>query len=133
MSSTLCGGCFCGYVRYEASGRPRHETHCHCTICRRTTGAAFLSWFTVAASSFRFTRGVRARFQSSEHGTREFCPRCGTQLTFRSTQTPDEVDVTIGSLDQPEMVRPRDHTWVESALEWTPRASLPAFPKARPE
>jgi len=37
----LKGGCYCGAVRYEAAGTPFNETSCHCTICRRTTGAPF--------------------------------------------------------------------------------------------
>ncbi len=41
----LRGGCFCGNIRYEAVGTPFNETNCHCSICRRTTGAPFVTWF----------------------------------------------------------------------------------------
>ena len=41
----LTGGCFCGAIRYEARGTPFHESNCHCSICRRTTGAPFVTWF----------------------------------------------------------------------------------------
>jgi hypothetical protein len=30
----LTGGRFCGAMRYEADGKPFHETNCHCSICR---------------------------------------------------------------------------------------------------
>jgi AraC-like DNA-binding protein len=30
----LTGGRFCGSIRYEADGKPFHETNCHCSICR---------------------------------------------------------------------------------------------------
>jgi hypothetical protein len=84
----LEGGCFCGFVRYRVSAEPTCETNCHCSICRRTTGAAFVTWFTVPPAAFAFTTGSPARFRSSDHATRSFCPRCGTQLTFASTRAP---------------------------------------------
>src|SRR5687767_12371984 len=37
------GGCLCGAVRYEAAGQPYNITHCHCTDCRRSSGAAFVT------------------------------------------------------------------------------------------
>jgi hypothetical protein len=114
----LKGGCFCGLIRYEASGAPFHETNCHCAICRRTTGAAFVTWFSVAPSAFRFVAGEPARFNSTAKGTRSFCPRCGTQLTFEHADSGEEMGVTTCSLDAPEQVPPRDHTWTRSKLAW---------------
>lgn len=126
------GGCSCGFVRYRADGTPSHETNCHCTICRRTSGAPFVSWFTVPASGFRVTAGEPASFRSSAHGTRTFCPRCGTPLTFQSDQAAGEIDVTTCSLDAPELVPPRDHTWASSKLPWVRLGDrLPSFPEAR--
>jgi hypothetical protein len=112
------GGCFCGAVRYRAAGTPYHATHCHCTICRRVSGAPFVSWATFRSEHFRFTRGHPASFKSSATATRRFCDRCGTPLTFQVAATPDEIDVTLASLDHPEDVRPEDHTFVCSQLPW---------------
>ena len=33
------GGCRCGAVRFEASAEPFHISYCHCSDCRRATGA----------------------------------------------------------------------------------------------
>lgn len=126
------GGCFCGFVRYAARGTPFQETSCHCSICRRTTGAPFVSWFSVRQAEFAFTAGAPTTFASSDEGSRTFCPRCGTQLTFRSSRSPDELDVTIGSLDDPEQVPPRDHTQTSSQLSWVELADgLPRLPEGR--
>ena len=128
----LEGGCFCGFVRYGAGGVPSHETNCHCSICRRTSGAPFVTWFTVPHSEFAFTRGEPASLESSEHGTRTFCPRCGTPLTFRSTQMPAEIDVATCSLDHPESLPPKDHTQTSSRLSWIQLSDgLPSFSGAR--
>ena len=128
----LKGHCQCGWVRYEAGDVASLETMCHCSICRRTSGAPIVAWFTVPAADFRFTGGEPARFRSSEHATRSFCPRCGTQLTFHSTSSPDEIDITTCSLDDPEQVPPKDHTRTSARLSWVHLADgLPSYPEAR--
>lgn len=126
------GQCYCGFVRYQAHGPFADETNCHCSICRRTSGAPFVSWVTVRRSSFQLLSGVPATFQSSDVGTRTFCPRCGTPLTFTSSDAPDELDITIASLDHPDSVPPKDNTWVRSKIAWVHLAdALPEFPEAR--
>lgn len=128
----LKGGCFCGDIRYEADGVPFHRTNCHCSICRRTTGALFVAWFTVARTEFRFTQGFPTRFRSSSHGTRTFCPRCGSQLTFTTDEAADEVDVTTCTLDTPDRTSPQDHTFTRSQLAWIQLADgLPRFEQSR--
>jgi hypothetical protein len=128
----LTGGCFCGAIRYQCAGLPFHETICHCSICRRTTGAPFVAWFSVPRAHFSFVRGTPVRFRSSAKGTRTFCPRCGTQLTFEHDDLVDEIDVTTCSIDAPEDIPPRDHTWTTSRLRWVELADeLPQFAGSR--
>lgn len=128
----LTGGCFCGWIRYEAAGTPFHETNCHCSICRRTTGAPFVAWFSVARERFRFVAGQAARFQSTPRATRSFCARCGTQLTFEHRDYPGEIDVTTCSLDDPDRVPPKDHIHTSSRVGWIHLADgLPAFSERR--
>ena len=130
----LNGGCFCGAIRYETAGTPFHQTNCHCSICRRTTGAPFVAWFSVPRSQFRFTRGTPTRFRSTPQGMRSFCPRCGTQLTFEHDDTLDEIDVTTCSLDDPERLPPEDHTHTSSKLGWVKLPDdLPEYREARYE
>lgn len=128
----LTGGCFCGRLRYEAEGAPYNRTNCHCSICRRTTGAPFVAWFSVARSRFRLT-GEPARFRSSAKATRSFCPQCGTQIAFELDGPGDEIDVSTASLDHPDRVAPADHTWTSSRLPWVKLCDgLPEFPQSRP-
>ena len=128
----LKGGCFCGHIRYEAVGTPFHETNCHCSICRRTTGAPFVTWFSMARSQFQIVRGEPTRFRSTAKGTRSFCPQCGTQLTFEHEDFPDELDVTTASLDTPEDLPPKDHTYTSSKLDWIKLVDqLPEYPESR--
>jgi hypothetical protein len=125
------GGCFCGFIRYEAAGTGFSATNCHCSICRRTSGAPFVAWVSFARDGFRFVAGQPTSFRSSDHGTRTFCPRCGTPLTFASDRAPQEVDVTTSSLDHPALFAPEDHTWTSAKLPWVATRDLPSFPEGR--
>ena len=113
----LAGGCHCGQVRYEAAGRTRHATVCHCTDCRRTSGAPMVAWFTVDAPALRFVQGTPQRYRSSDRAWRTFCGACGTPLTYQHDGL-DEVDVSTCSLDDPEAVPPTDQTYGRSRLHW---------------
>jgi hypothetical protein len=129
----LTGGCYCAAIRYEVDGHPYDETVCHCSICRRCAGAPCVGWFTIARARFRFITGAPARFRSSAEATRTFCNRCGTPLTFEHDARPAEIDLTMCSLDEPEAVPPRDHTYTGSQLGWLKLADeLPRYAKARP-
>lgn len=128
----MTGGCFCGAIRYEAGSPRSDQTICHCTMCRGTTGAPFVAWFTVPEQELRVTQGTPATFRSSPPAERSFCGRCGTQLFFRHEGAPGLADVTTASLDDPEAVPPRDHTFVRSRLSWVRLADgLPEHPTRR--
>ena len=128
----LQGGCFCGRTRYEVTGAPFHQTNCHCSICRRTTGAPFVAWFSVRPSEFRWLSGDPSHFRSSPKGTRSFCTHCCTQLTFQGDDYPDEIDITTCSLDHPQTVPPRDHTHASNKLQWIELCDgLAQYPQGR--
>jgi len=128
----LPGGCMCGAVRYEAHGAPFNSTLCHCTDCRKASGAPALAWFSVASNALRWTAGQPQVYRSSNEGVRGFCAACGTTLTYQSDRWPDEIDIATCSLDDPEQVPPADHTFVHSRLRWLLLADgLPQFQTTR--
>jgi hypothetical protein len=112
-------------------GMPFHETNCHCSICRRTTGAPFVTWFSVRSPDFRIVKGEPARFNSTEKGRRSFYSRCGTQLLFQHADFPDEIDVATSSLDDPELVPPRNNTRMSTRPRWVAADGLPEDVEAR--
>jgi hypothetical protein len=144
------GGCLCGRVRYDLARVPTDVAHCHCRICRRSAGAPFLTWATVARTDLTVTGEVRW-FRSSRSAKRGFCPACGTQLFFAQEIAGDDVeaaglpladappadphgaetiDVTVASLDDPDRVRPARNIWVGSRLAFLHGfdATLPDHP-----
>jgi hypothetical protein len=129
--SVITGGCFCGAVRYETAMSAFHETICHCADCRRAVGAHVVAWFSVSRSALALT-GEPVRYRSSAGATRSFCGRCGTSLLFESDAHPDEVDVTLSTLDDPNALPPKDHTWTASKVGWDAVCDgLPAFARGR--
>jgi hypothetical protein len=128
----LQGGCFCGAVRYTVRGEVFNSTLCHCTDCRKASGAPATAWFSARRADFRYTGGEAARFASSEQVLRGFCPHCGTTLTFEDGRWPEELDIASATLDDPEQVPPRDHTFVRSRLGWLRlQDGLPEYPTTR--
>lgn len=117
-SATLEGGCHCGAVRYRLLARPTEIFHCHCSICRRSGAAPFLTWAGVAAENLEIVKGSPHIHASSEDGRRGFCPSCGTQLTFAFESAPGTVYVTAGSLDDPAAVTPTDHWFIADSVRW---------------
>lgn len=123
------GGCLCGVLRFTASAAPFDAGYCHCGLCRRSTGAPVLAWVSYAADAFRYISGEPTRYASSDHGYREFCGRCGTQIAYRDRDDASRVEVNVGSLDDGSWVVPRYHIWYGSRLGWFDTADdLPRFP-----
>jgi hypothetical protein len=113
----LSGGCQCGAVRYHATERHDNAHICHCRMCQKATGNFFAPLVAFPCESFRWTRGEPAHFRSSAHVRRGFCANCGTPLTFESDEAA-HLNVTIGSLDHPELVPPIDRDGIEGTLPY---------------
>ncbi|MDR3418407.1 MAG: GFA family protein [Nevskia sp.] len=101
----LEGGCYCGQVRYEATGEPMMRGQCHCRECQYISGGGPNMFMLMPLDGFRYTRGEPKRFTRTdldEPVTREFCGECGTHLTTRRPGLP-AVIVKVGTLDEPAL------------------------------
>ncbi|MGD8415993.1 MAG: GFA family protein [Pseudomonadales bacterium] len=115
------GGCFCGAVRYRIDDGDYTVANCHCSMCRRTSGAPFVTWMVVPDTAFHYVRGEPAVLESSEKGRRYFCNRCGTPIACIVADHPHNVDVTTGSLDEPEKYVPALAVHEDTKLPWLHR------------
>lgn len=124
------GGCQCGAIRYEVKGEAGHRALCHCSDCRKSAGATPVGWALFAQDQVTI-RGAAARYQSSEQAVRHFCPTCGTTLFFTSEAVfPGMIDITIGSLDDPDSYAPTAHIQTADAPQWDAHlAEWPRFPR----
>ena len=123
----ITGGCYCGAIRYESDDPPVEPGICHCRQCQRWTGSAFLAVAGFPLTGFRYTKGNPKHNQSSSIVERCFCPDCGSSLHSRylvnlgddnAAENPEHVLVSIGTLDNPEVVEMEYHYGVESQLPW---------------
>ena len=113
------GGCLCGSVRYRIGEAPKVVANCHCGMCRRQSGAAFLTFICVDESQFKIVSGSVESYRSSQEATRGFCRRCGSPLTFIFDASADEIWITAGSLDSPGEFSPVEDWFVDDKLPWS--------------
>ncbi|MBY9067607.1 GFA family protein [Hyphomonas sp. WL0036] len=98
----ITGGCYCGNVRYEATGEPIMKARCFCRECQYFTGGEGNDFIAVPADSFSYTKGAPKPFARADlpmANTREFCSDCGTPLVTRAPALPTAVIIKVGSLD----------------------------------
>jgi hypothetical protein len=110
----LTGGCLCGDVRLVATGAPLRVGICHCLDCRKHHGALFYAAAIYARDAVAVSGATR------DFAGRHFCTRCGSSVFARSG---DEVEVHLGSLDEPNRLEPTYECWTVRREAW-----LPEFP-----
>ena len=91
-----------------------------------------MTWVEIEASQFTLISGELSRYESRPKVTRQFCPGCGTQLTYQHVDALDVLDVTACSLDTPGSVSPEDHVWCDRMAPWIALADgLPRYKLGR--
>ena len=57
VADTVKGACLCGAVQFEVTLPTLGCCHCHCSICRRFSGAGYATFFHVSRERFRLLAG----------------------------------------------------------------------------
>ncbi len=123
--TSMTGGCQCGRVRYSAEIDDGEAYLCHCRMCQRATGGVSIAYKNVPEDKLTWKSGPDW-YQSSPIAHRPFCSACGTPLGFAFLKDNENVDLTVGSFDDPSCFRPTRHYAVESLHEaWLDTRDLP--------
>ena len=86
----------------------------------------------VPRESFRVLSGSLRTFASSPPVLRQFCEQCGSPITYWNEGWPDTIDVTIGTLDDPNALPPLEHIWMDDAPDWDrPQDGLAQYRQSR--
>ena len=112
------GRCLCGGVRYEITAAPLTVANCHCSMCRRQSGAAYLTYAAFPCDKVAFTAGQPKRYRSSPEAERGHCAICGSPLTFAFDADPDTIWLAVGSIEEADLLAPREHWYVDDKLPW---------------
>lgn len=129
---SIHGSCLCQGVKYAIEAPLGQAINCHCSMCRKATGAALRSRASVPAAAFRWLCGEEmvSRYESSPGEARSFCRVCGATLPTFFRDHPEFIGLPLGTLDDDPGVRPSAHVFVASKAPWfeiTDR--LPQFPE----
>jgi hypothetical protein len=117
---SIKGSCLCGGIEYEVTGELGKVVNCHCSMCRKATGAAFRTRAAISTDAFRWLAGedLVSKYQSSAKETRTFCRVCGATLPTFLAGNPAEIGLPLGTLDGDPQVRPSAHIFVGSKAPW---------------
>jgi hypothetical protein len=125
------GGCLCGAVRYLATARSVRGVICHCSMCRKHSGAPALAFVHFPVAAFAWLKAEPKWYRSSKYAQRGFCAACGSTVAMREEVLADRVQVCVGSLDEPNRVQINDHVWTQERVSWFDlKDDLPRFPQS---
>ncbi len=113
------GSCFCGAVQFTIKLPTLFCGHCHCSMCRRPHGAAFVTWTGVPPKRLRISSGEEqiTRYESGPpKGVRSFCSNCGSHLFCQVKE--DVVDIAMAALHGPIDRLPEEHYYYDSRADW---------------
>ena len=115
---TLVGSCQCGAVTYEVADEFIYALNCHCSICRRATGAAFKTLAGIERTKLHVTSGEESVLIVGASGWHdERCKLCGS-LLFSVVRDGAFAHVAMGTLVDEPTIRPSGHIFVGSKAPW---------------
>lgn len=89
--------CLCAAVSLQIEHLSHSVGACHCSMCQRWGGSAFMAVDAGDSVSITGEQNV-TRYQSSEWAERAFCKRCGTHLFYRLKQNNQHI-LSLGILE----------------------------------
>lgn len=125
MTQTMTGGCQCGRIRYSAEIDGDEAYWCHCRMCQKATGGIAAAFVQVEPAKVTWLTEPDW-YESSPVARRPFCSKCGTPLGFAWADGTGNMDLTVGSFDDPSRFRPVAHAGCESIHDaWLDTRELP--------
>ncbi len=111
------GRCYCGAARFEVEGPFAYALNCHCSQCRRITGAAFKPFAGVARARLRVVQGALLVVGDPADSHDCHCAACGS-LLFSVVQEGRMAHVAMGTIEGDPGIRPTAHIFVGSKAPW---------------
>ncbi len=114
------GSCLCGDVQFFVQWPSKWVVHCHCSLCRRAHGAAFVTWLGMSETQCQVDDPAsRLRWYVSTPGAeRGFCNHCGSTLFFRSARWPGELHIALANLVGDADRLPSEHVHWDAHVTW---------------
>jgi hypothetical protein len=116
----VTGSCLCGNLRFTAQLPTLWVAHCHCTLCQKNAGAAFVTWagFNEHNVQIEDSNKTLNWFSATENAYRGFCKVCGSTIFFKSAHWPGELHVTVVNIHEKLDCAPQMHVNWASRQPW---------------
>ena len=127
--TSLTASCLCGAVALSLPDRFDYLGNCHCSECRKFSGADYAPVGGLDGALVTITQGEEAisRFQKSPETTLAFCRHCGSSLFWRAPGR-DSVSIAAGTVDEPSGLAASGHIWWDARADWEVPDGLPTRP-----
>ncbi|NRG17155.1 GFA family protein [Rhizobiales bacterium] len=118
LATEITGRCYCGATQIRATRKPTAVAYCHCTDCRRATGAPVAAFAAFDETAVTFDPNEGRSVNPNPGVTRTFCATCGSTLAGRYAYLPGQVYIALGLLDQADDLPPQLHAHEAKRLKW---------------
>lgn len=118
LGTAITGRCYCGALTISTQSQPQIVAYCHCSDCRRVSGAPVSAFAAFAPEDLNIMPDWPAPRSHTLGVDRWFCPDCGSPIAARYDYLPDQIYVPIGLLDQADQFPPEMHSHAQAALPW---------------
>jgi len=129
------GKCLCGEVEVALKGAISDIIHCHCSLCRKSSGTAFATNGFVKSNDFEVVKGKEklSSFAFKPGRIRHFCSACGSPVYSENQDDPSRLRLRLGILESDIIERPISHNFVSSQANWEDLdAGLPRYDAFEP-
>ncbi|MRJ44588.1 GFA family protein [Idiomarina loihiensis] len=124
------GSCLCGVVTIEVHGGIDSIIHCHCSMCRKSSGTAYATNGFVAKAGLLIKTGEEQinYYEIAPGKKRHFCRVCASPIFSSNDESPELLRLRLGILDTDIVERPISHNFVSSSANWDELdAELPRY------
>jgi len=136
MTDYATGSCRCGHIKFKVGLPALWVAHCHCTLCQKSSGAAFVTWAGFKKDDYTIDdpRHFMKSFKS-EKGERRFCSNCGTPFGFQyipggpveNLEWLNEVHFTVVNFNPVLEQKPTSNAHYKTRQQWIGEvATLPS-------
>lgn len=134
------GSCLCGAVKYQITGTIDSIIHCHCSLCRKSSGTAYATNGFVNTADFEITQGQdnTTAFEFKPGRARHFCTTCGSPIYSSNSDDPSRIRIRAGLIESDIEERPIAHIFADSKANWdllpqqAEAAQVPAYSEFEP-
>lgn len=131
----LTGSCLCGRVELQVPDDFEYMGNCHCSECRKFSGADYACVGGIDSAKFELISGEQSisYYKKSDETDIAFCCHCGSSLFSRKNKGKKH-NIRLGILNEAPSHVPTFHIHTQSKSQWLDiNDDLPKFEAGPPQ